>query len=723
MCRKISLMLSLICMPFAFWACGDDSSSSANDDVVAEEPNFTRESIDDLPNCSGKHEGATVYVKEEKATYVCVDGEWISSDDEENEEKSSDSKKKESSSSRSSAKSNSSSSDGEDSAKSCSSSVKENPESSSSSKNESVSSSDETSDVEDEEKLSITGVCQKGPFIEGAVVNLYELDGETYKQTDKNVISTVVENYGKYSISVPVTYQNALLEVTGYYLSEIRDGRSRDSITLNVITDLSNRENVNINLLTHLEYKRVLHLVGSGVDFATAKKQAETEIFKAFDIQGDFANSEDLNIHGVDDGSAALLAVSILMLGNYSQSEFIEFMTNFIADIEKDGEWNDEKTKVEIAEWARKQDIDDNFDSIHNVINKWEEVRWGWAKVPNFEKYVRNFWYVNQGLGICNADKEGVVALPTSKFLPPVDSAIRYVCKHGAWNVASVIESDTYGETCSDADVGKIVYGKVYDWIKYYCDGYDWLSMLGVDLNIPKETRLNPDVDYGEFTDGRDGHVYKTVEICNEDKSLCQTWMAENLNYEYNEGSANSYCYDNNDDNCAVTGRLYTWAAVVDSVALANDEENPEICGYEQTACDRLSSETLAETPIQGICPDGWHVPSYAEWEVLFESVGGKSGATGNLFAQLICGYNDLDDDYGFSLVPSGTLQNLGYYRGVWLNQSLFDYIHSRAYYWLPDEYGSLNRLILFNCIDAKPQVTEMPYGDATAVRCLKDAD
>ena len=92
------------------------------------------------------------------------------------------------------------------------------------------------------------------------------------------------------------------------------------------------------------------------------------------------------------------------------------------------------------------------------------------------------------------------------------------------------------------------------------------------------------------FTDSRDGQIYKTVQIGN------QCWMAENLNIGVQiDGllimSDNSiiekYCYDNDSINCEIFGGLYQWN---------------EMMQYSTTQS------------TQGICPNGWYLPSDAEW-------------------------------------------------------------------------------------------------------------
>ena len=152
----------------------------------------------------------------------------------------------------------------------------------------------------------------------------------------------------------------------------------------------------------------------------------------------------------------------------------------------------------------------------------------------------------------------------------------------------------------------------------------------------------------GTMTDERDGQTYKTVKIGT------QTWMAENLNYAYtdvpynysgNTSDSTSWCYSNAAANCTKYGRLYTWAAAMDSVGTWST--NGKGCGYGKTC-----SPTY---PVRGVCPEGWHLPTQTEWNTLFTAVGGQS--TAGKMLKSTSGWNSSDngtDAYSFSALPAG---------------------------------------------------------------------
>ncbi len=259
----------------------------------------------------------------------------------------------------------------------------------------------------------------------------------------------------------------------------------------------------------------------------------------------------------------------------------------------------------------------------------------------------------------------------------------------------------------------------------------------------------NANIKYGSLTDARDGQVYKTIEICNKEKQNCQTWMAENLNYaytgvKYNYGGSTSdstsWCYDNEASNCDTYGRFYTWAAAVDSVAIY--KKYGEECGYFKS-CERFSASALATTPVQGVCPAGWHLPSNAEWSTLYANVGGTSNAGQKLKANTslwnsvsregvteeeICmaesilsvfsvpeskaaelKYSNIDE-FGFSVLPAGQgdLGNVSY----------------EAYFWSSTEYECVDDFVWVQFFeDYYDGVDQGNYEKfyKLSVRCVKD--
>lgn len=103
-----------------------------------------------------------------------------------------------------------------------------------------------------------------------------------------------------------------------------------------------------------------------------------------------------------------------------------------------------------------------------------------------------------------------------------------------------------------------------------------------------------------------DGNEYAVVQIGN------QIWMAEDLrSLHYSDGTAipNVLAYNNQEDLVQYYGRLYNWTSVMNGESSSN--ANP--------------------SGVHGIAPEGWHVPSKAEWEELIAYLGGNAVAGGKM--------------------------------------------------------------------------------------------
>jgi uncharacterized protein (TIGR02145 family) len=170
----------------------------------------------------------------------------------------------------------------------------------------------------------------------------------------------------------------------------------------------------------------------------------------------------------------------------------------------------------------------------------------------------------------------------------------------------------------------------------------------------------------GTFTDSRNGKTYQTVKIGN------QVWMAENLNYPTANGS---WCYNNQNSNCVKYGRLYNW----------------------QTALK--------------VCPQGWHLPSDTEWQQLIDFAGNNSAV--KLKAK--SGWNNNGngtDDYGFSALPGGGLQDYGKFYDLGKDGEWWSSTHAIPGY-------SWGRLMSHFVSDVIRGTADKNWGQS--VRCLKN--
>jgi uncharacterized protein (TIGR02145 family) len=198
-----------------------------------------------------------------------------------------------------------------------------------------------------------------------------------------------------------------------------------------------------------------------------------------------------------------------------------------------------------------------------------------------------------------------------------------------------------------------------------------------------------------------EGKNYSTIQV------FSQCWLKDNLNVGTmiqggnimtNNGIIEKYCYGNNEDTCDVYGGLYKWG---------------EAMNYYFT------------TGGQGICPDGWHIPSILDWAILKGAVDTYYRIEDTIWFSFT-NYQGYDAAlnlksidrwrlngngngmFGFNILPAGEFAPFIEFAGKGMY----------GFYWTSENYEDTPILQRFEIDD-----TIVMYGmsDYYSVRCIKD--
>jgi len=205
------------------------------------------------------------------------------------------------------------------------------------------------------------------------------------------------------------------------------------------------------------------------------------------------------------------------------------------------------------------------------------------------------------------------------------------------------------------------------------CDATGSTSSSSNTSDILTKLQQILDNQNNSVIDPRDGQVYGTVKIGN------QVWMNRNIAYR----ALNYKCDQYSSVTCAPYGALYSFY----------DAKNA--------------------------CPVGWHVPSAAEWDTLFNAAGGRPSAGTMLKAKTGFISDDINghdfngvDMYGFNALPNAV------YNGKYFNEK------KSSQWWTTTE--GVNNFATCAFTDEMrpgPASTSCLAGKDMmfAVRCLKD--
>ncbi len=178
--------------------------------------------------------------------------------------------------------------------------------------------------------------------------------------------------------------------------------------------------------------------------------------------------------------------------------------------------------------------------------------------------------------------------------------------------------------------------------------------------------------EFDVYLDARDGKTYKTVEIGS------QVWMAENLNYESESSNA---IFSRNTGLADIFGRLYCW-------------------------------EVAKE-----VCPDGWHLPSDADWTLLADHLGGEAVAGGimkEMSTYWVSLHEEASNKSGFSALPGGLLEKP--------TDGSYPYMGEMGFFWSTQEKSRSDAW--FRYVKYDGTLLKAGSGDkenGMSVRCLKN--
>lgn len=205
------------------------------------------------------------------------------------------------------------------------------------------------------------------------------------------------------------------------------------------------------------------------------------------------------------------------------------------------------------------------------------------------------------------------------------------------------------------------------------------------------------------------GYGQRTVTIGS------QVWMADNLDIgqkisvltqQTNNGQIEKWCYNDLEANCEKFGGWYQWGEAMEYLSLEGS---------------------------RGICPEGFHIPTYDEWMILAQTCGGMENAgkalneLSPLYWRQLIGRDVYrsDNSTGFTARGGGYI-----YKTRSLNQLYYAYFWSSSirpysmvygyeqYYNIPGQFQ-----VAFVTCYSNPAAGFMmrPPTDAFQVRCIKD--
>ena len=562
----------------------------------------------------------------------------------------------------------------------------------------------------------------------GTVVSIYELDSLTLEKTGRYYADTIDNDSGKFSFeNIELASPYVLIETLDscetadcsergawymrphfeihveYPCFKLDDGSessgckvpekiSKFPLQLSAIVDLRKLDVVSVNSLTDAKVPLLKKYIADGLSFDEAGRKAEQEILDFLGVYDELKNFEK-----VDDEESELAFVRELALIVAKSAYDVRF------DLENG-------------------DIDLYFSPSGWYSGQGKEIEKVYRNAIKIIDYKLGFLARHNDLGRCTDSRENETAV-----VEGLHDSLSLVCRSGKWS----------------------------------------LGFKSVQYTV------------GTMTDGRGGKTYKTVTY--GFGGTTQTWMAENLNFAGATSTGVDSALKANlsgrttcaagDENCEVFGRNYEWIAAMN---IANDDikiflerrvpgskddttfldrkcldaemEVIERCEREDENCSPFGNFICMEysrdfactgyesygwtwnyadfipqkkqNAYQGVCPDGWRIPTSEDWKTLLNNMAAQYGVDSDKAGVFL--YDDVATGFGLKVTSLASESRDAY--NEWDNSFVVADAPNYFAYFTINDFSSglpLNKIKLY--VYTTPAFPEPAFYTHAFVRCIKE--
>ena len=496
----------------------------------------------------------------------------------------------------------------------------------------------------------------------GSIVTLYELDSDSLEKTGVTFADTIDNDGGVFNIQ-GVTLRSPYVWITAVEKEALTMdvgsvGNSLGGVLrVNAFVDVRDTTPITVDVFSDLiAYRaRVLMLVGNS--YADAITQAKREIFEAFGVYDVSVDSVDLN--GLD--YYAMRSVFVGIMYSSYEEEKLRSSENVAKAFEQTGSFMRAKTEVLNGAYGVISELKFRLSIPQGAYEQMGEVAAReYQAMLLYEKYLAGLESVMLGEGRCTSELEGkMVDVPYG-----VRSAEKYsiVCRSGNWHLSLEQVDHTFG-TMTDVRDGRVYKTVTIDFgnetqtwmaenLKYNGVELDTTYCLdGIDANCDIYGRLYDWQVATGLGESALRHLYGSVEECIDSLSAERVVRVTNYDSAYVEKCIATL--ENPDSAMIDKCKYYGGADASSTVSRAKTEQEiQERCENAMDPALRFVDATTVNLDsiavTQGVCPDGWRIPTYEDWETIFRYIDyrWRSNAEG----LYLLAAPSLEETFGFGL-------------------------------------------------------------------------